>query len=776
MIKHFRKPQRLVFSYNCHTNCQPTVLSHFKTEQLSNGYISSLCKNYQHKEALQAFDFLRNNTHFSIWPSTYAHLISSCSSLKSFKLGRNIHYDLLKSGIQPDIRLYNHILNLYGKCGSLDDARKVFDEMSEHNVVSWTSMIAGYTQNCREKDAMEMYVEMRRSGVVPDQFAFGSVVRACVGLRDVELGKQLHADILKSEFGCELIPQNALVAMYTKFDQIGKAWLVFDKIVYKDLISWGSVIGGFGQQGYELEALQLFKEMLSLGVYCPNEFIFGSVFSACSSLFQFEYGSQIHGLGIKFGLGKNAYVGCSLCHMYAKCGSLQSAKTAFHQIDNPDLVSWNAFIAAFAYSGNSNESMSLFSQMRNFGFVPDSSTIRGLLCSFTSFATLYQGMQIHAYVNKKGLGVDIPVMNTLLTMYTHCSDLSDAFNIFDEMTSNVDLVSWNAILTACLHHNQPDDACRYLKLMHTSRYKPDRITLTNALSACALLASLERGCQIHDYAIKSGYKDETSISNGLIDMYTKCGAPSDARKHFETMDNPDVVSWSSLIVGYAQFGYGEKALELFRTMRNMGIKPNHVTFVGVLSACSHVGLLEEGCHYYETMETEHGVTPTREHCSCVVDILARAGRLREAENFISQMTFDPDIVVWKTLLAACRTRGDVDVGKRAAEKVLELDPSNSSAHVLLCNIYASTGSWDDVARVRKSMRSSGVRKDLAQSWIELRDRVHVFSVEDRLHPQMDEIYSLLETLWLQITRAAGGSILDQKVASLAIIQELIETL
>ncbi|KAF5198481.1 Pentatricopeptide repeat-containing protein [Thalictrum thalictroides] len=632
-------------------------------------------------------------------------------------------------------------------------------------------MIAGYTQNGREKDAMEMYVEMRRSGVVPDQFAFGSVVRACVGLKDVELGKQLHADVLKSELGCELIPQNALVAMYTKFDQIDKAWIVFDKIVYKDLVSWGSVIGGFGQQGYELEALEFFKEMLSLGVYCPNEFIFGSVLSACGGLFQSEYGSEIHGLSIKFGLGKDRYVGCSLCHMYAKCGSLESAKTAFHQIDNPDVVSWNAFIAAIACSGDSNESMSLFSQMRHLGFVPDGITISRLLSSFTSFATLYQGMQIHSYVIKKNLGVNVPVMNNFLTMYSRCSDFSDAVNIFDEMTSNVNLVSWNAILTACLHHNLPDEACRYLKLMQTSQYRPDQITLTSALNACALLASLERGCQIHDYAIKSGYEAETSISNGLIDMYTKCGSPSDARKHFETMDNPDVVSWSSLIVGYAQFGYGEKALKLFRTMRDMGIKPNHVTFVGVLSACSHVGLLEEGRHYYETMETEHGVTPTREHCSCVVDMLARAGRLREAENFISQMSFDPDIVVWKTLLGACRTCGDVEVGKRAAEKVLELDPSNSSAHVLLCNIYASTGSWDDVARVRKLMRSKGVRKDLAQSWIELRKRVHEFSVEDRLHPQMDEIYSLLETLWLQITTAAGGSVLDQKVALVEHLQE-----
>ncbi|KAF8378963.1 hypothetical protein HHK36_028389 [Tetracentron sinense] len=752
MIKNF-KPQRLLTSNNGYPNCQPTVLPIFKTEESSNDYISSLCKQNLFKEAVLTFDFLQNNTHFQIKLSTYAHLISACSSLKSLEHGRKVHDHLLKSRCLPDIILQNHILNMYGKCGSLKDARMVFDEMPERNVVSWTSMIAGYSQNFRDYDAIDLYIQMRRSGLMPDQFTFGSVVRACSSSHNIELGRQLHTHVIKSEFGPQLIAQNSLVAMYTKFDRISDASVVFARIPTKDLISWSSMIAGFRQLGYELEALCLFKEMLCLGVYYPNEFIFGSVFSACSSLLQSEYGKQLHGMSIKYGLGRDAFAVCSLSDMYAKCGSLDSAKISFYQIEKPDLVSWNAIIAGFAYGGDAKEAMSFFSQMRHSGLIPDEITVRSLLCACTSRATLCQGQQVHSYTTKRGFNLNVSVCNTLLTMYTKCSDLSDAFSIFEEMRSRVDLVSWNAILTACIQHSQVNKVFQLLKLMHSSQNKPDQITLINVLGACADIASLEMGNQVHGYALKTGLNVDISVTNGLIDMYMKCGALGSSRKLFGSMDNPDVVSWSSLIVGYAQYGYGEEALKLFRTMRSLGVKPNQVTFVGVLSACSHVGLVEEGCQFYRTMETDYGVVPSREHCSCVVDLLARSGHLREAESFINQMPFDPDIVVWKTLLAACKTRGNVEIGKRAAESILKLDPSSSAAHVLLCNIYASIGKWDDFARVRKLMKSRGVRKVPGQSWIEVKDKIHVFLVEDRSHPERDELYRVLQDLWLQMQEA-----------------------
>ncbi|XXG52070.1 hypothetical protein AAC387_Pa03g0480 [Persea americana] len=360
------KIQRIYFSSYAIPSKQPFIsASHFKTQQSSNDYISSLCKQKLFKEALHAFDFMQNNTHFEISLSTYAHLILACSSLKSLGNGKRVHAHLSKSGSQPDVVLHNHMINMYGKCRSLGDARQVFDAMPERNVVSWTSMISGYSQNSREREAVEMYLRMRCLGLEPDQFAFGSMIRACSGLDDLQLGRQLHCHVMKSEFGSDRIVQNALIAMYAKSDRIDDASDVFIRIETRDLISWGSMIAGFSQQGHELEALCLFKEMLSAGVYCPNEFIFGSVISACSGIFQLEYGKQAHGLSIKFGLGRDAFVGCSLSDMYAKCGCLDSTKKAFCQIDRPDTVSWNAVIAGFAYSDDANEAMFFFSQMRN---------------------------------------------------------------------------------------------------------------------------------------------------------------------------------------------------------------------------------------------------------------------------------------------------------------------------------------------------------------------------------------------------------------------------
>lgn len=750
MIKKLKSQVRLSFDYHSKPDFHPQKLQNLTTEQSSNEYIRSLCVQKRYKEALEAFGFVEKSTDFRINPSTYAHLISACSSLRSLEHGKKVHSHILTSRCDHDMVLQNHVLNMYGKCGSVKDALKVFNEMPQRNVVSWTSAISGCSQNGQDKNAMELYFQMRHAGFVPDQFTFGSVVKACSWVGDLWLGRQLHAHVIKSESDDHLIAQNALIAMYTRFGRIGDALHVFLRIAKKDLISWGSMIAGFSQLGYELEALHHFKEMLCQGGYKPNEFVFGSTFSACSSLLHPEYGRQVHGMCIKFGLGRDIFAGCSLCDMYAKCGFLESAKTAFSQIDSPDLVSWNAIISGFAGIGDANEAISFFTQMRYTGFIPNDATIISLLSACTSPSTIFQGRWIHSYITKLGLDSYVPVCSTLLTMYAKCSTLCDAFKVFEDVKSRADSVSWNAILTASMQHDQPEDVFRLFRKMLDSQIRPDHITLGNLLAACAVIASLEVGNQVNCFSLKSGLVMTVSVTNGLIDMYTKCGSLGTARKLFNLMENPDVVSWSSLIVGYAQSGYGKEALELFRTMKDFGIKPNVITFVGVLTACSHVGLVEEGWKIYRTMEMEHGISPTREHCACMVDLLARAGLLYEAEDFIKQMPFEPDIVVWKTLLAACKNRRNIVVGKRAAQNIVKIDPSNSAAHVLLCSIHASSGNWEDVARLRSLMKEMGVRKVPGQSWIEIKGRTHVFFADGTLHPEREKVHGLLEELWLQM--------------------------
>ncbi|KAJ8532889.1 hypothetical protein K7X08_015778 [Anisodus acutangulus] len=358
-----------------------------------------------------------------------------------------------------------------------------------------SQVVEGIARQPEENEALSLYFQMQQFGLTPDQFTFGSVIKACSNVNQVELGKQLHGHVIKSEHGSHLIAQNALIAMYTKFSQINEALIVFSRIKLKDLITWSSMIAGYSQLGYELEALSCFREMLSQGIYKLNEFVFGSIFNACKNLARAEYGRQIHGLSIKFGLSFDAFAGCAVTDMYARCGWLCSARTAFYQIGNPDLASRNALIAGFAYGGDPGEAISLFSQMRTLSLTPDDVTVRSLLCAFVSPSALFLGKQVHCYVIKSGFDLEISVSNTLLSMYANCSDLPDAHKIFDEIKYKADLVSWNAIITAFLQQRDSGQVFSLFRMMLLSSNKPDHITLVNMLGASGKVASLEIGDQ-----------------------------------------------------------------------------------------------------------------------------------------------------------------------------------------------------------------------------------------------------------------------------------------
>ncbi|KAG6519127.1 pentatricopeptide repeat-containing protein At3g53360, mitochondrial-like [Zingiber officinale] len=717
-------------------------------QQYVNDLISSLCKQYRFRDALGAFYSLPPHLH--LFPSTYATLFLACSDLRSLADVRRLHRHLVASPCLPDTILHNHILNAYGKCGAPDDARRLFDEMPNRNRVSWTSIISGCSQNSRDLDAVVLYLGMLRSGLHPDHFALGNVVRACSGLADVELGRQLHCHAVKSNCGGDKLVQNALVTMYARLDRIDDATLVFESIKEKDPVSWGSMIAAFAQQGYEMEALHLFREMICSGIHYPNEFHFGSAFSACGNIKNLQYGEQMHGICYKFGYERNEFAGSSLSEMYAQCGLLDRTKKVFNEIKMPDLVSWNSILSACSSLGLSDEAFQLFSEMRDIGVEPDDITIRCLLCACTDCDSLLKGEMIHSHAVKLGWDENIAVLNSLLMMHSKCAGLSTAIKLFEEMKDR-DRVSWNTILSACLQHQQSKEVFSFINLMQNSEFKFDQITLNAILNACADLAYLDMGSQVHAYALKVGLEFDTMVRNAIIDTYAKCGSLEDARKLFDLVgDRNDVFSWSSLILGYAQYGHAKESLELFWHMQSLGLKPNHVTYVSVLTACSHVGLIDQGLRYFNMMEIVHGIEPTKEHCSCVIDMLARAGRLNDAEKFINQMPFKPDVIMWKTILAACRIHGNAEIGRNAAESILRIDPQNSGAYALLCSIYSSSGSWDDVARLRKVMKSNSVKKLPGKSWIKLKGDVHSFIAEDTSHQQSEGIYEMLELLGLEM--------------------------
>eukprot|EP01018_Ginkgo_biloba_P005621 Gb_23018 [translate_table: standard] len=437
---------------------------------------------------------------------------------------------------------------------------------------------------------------------------------------------------------------------------------------------------------------------------------------------------------------------------YVKCGSVEDARQLFDKMPERDGVSWNAMIAGYASRGISKEALRLFWESHLTNVKPTHFTFTSVLSACASLPDLEQGKQVHVPIIKGGLELNVFVGCALLDMYAKCGNIEDAHRLFVRMPKG-DVVSWTTIIGGYVQNGHGEEALKLFFQMRWEDVKPNQFTFASVLSACANIAALEHGKQVHVHVIQSGFESNIFVSSALVDMYAKCGSIEEAHQSFGKMHRRDLVSWTLMIAGYAQNGQGCEALQLFEQMLQAGMKPNHITFICVLSACSHSGLVDEGLRYFDSMSQDHGIAPTADHYACMIDLLGRAGHLVEAENIISNMPYEPDGSMWRALLGACRVHGNMELGKRAAERLFELEPQNAATYVQLSHIYAAAGRWDEVAKLRKLIKERGVKKDPGCSWIEVKNRVHAFVLEDRSHPQTEEIYTALEELAKQMKEA-----------------------
>eukprot|EP01018_Ginkgo_biloba_P011555 Gb_34228 [translate_table: standard] len=537
----------------------------------------------------------------------------------------------------------------------------------EENLVSYgmDSDMNTVSKERRWEQALTILDLIDKGNVRANCSIYARLLHGCVHREALEEGRRVHAHIMNSAFNRNVFLLNTIISMYAKCGTVEDAREVFDKMAIRDMVSWTSMIAGYAQNQHGEEALQLFPSMQRAGMK-PNEFTFSSVLRACASLFALENGKQVHSNTIKSGFEFHVFVGSALVDMYAKCESIQDAHQLFDKMPERNVVSWNALIAGYAQIGNGEAALKLFWQMQHISM------------------------------------------------------------------------------------------------------QPTKFTFSSVLSACASIAVLDQGKWVHAHIIKTGCKLDAFVGNALIDMYGKCGSIRDARQVFDKLSRRDVVSWNAMITGCAQHGQGKEAVQLFEQMQLAGIKPNHITFLCVLSACSHAGLVNEGRLYFDSMSS-HGIIPKAEHYACIVDLLGRAGHMDEAEEFIKKLPVEPTAAVWGALLGACRVHGNMELGKRAAECLFELDPEDAGPHVLLSNIYAAAGRWDDVAKVRKMMRRSGVKKEPGCSWVELENTVHTFVVNDRSHPLTDRIYATLENLSRKMKEA--GYVADTNFVLLAMEEQ-----
>ncbi|KAM3362672.1 pentatricopeptide repeat-containing protein like [Capsicum galapagoense] len=486
---------------------------------------------------------------------------------------------------------------------------------------------------------------------------------------------------------------------------------------------------------------------------------------------------QTHGFMIHHGLDQDNFILSQFFHTCSALGFVNYAYSILTSNPNPNIDLHNTLISIFSRQQHlSDDAICLYKQARAIGLYPDTYSIPFVLNA--AVTCLITSRQIHCQAILTGLSNDVHVATSVVRIYSSFGCISDARKVFDEMR-NKDVGLWNAMIVGYVKAHDMDTA-KYLfdnmpeknvvswttviagyaqgnqfsqaigvfrKMMSVEGgAKPDEVTMLAALSACAHLGEHELGEWIHSYIIKHRLRRTVSLNNTLIDMYAKSGNVKKAVELFESMETRSVVTWSTVISALAVNGYGREALNMFSRMEMVGIRPNAVTLIAVLSACSHAGLVEEGRLYFKTMEEKHGISPDIRHYGCMVDLLGRAGYLDEAANMVKMMPFEANAAIWGSLLAAARSQGHVELGEQALQHLTEVEPHNSGNYSLVSNTYAALGRWSEARIARKIMRDTRIKKLPGGSFIKVKDTVNYFYSGDRSHSQCERMYRVLSLL------------------------------
>lgn len=565
--------------------------------------------------------------------------------------------------------------------------------------------------------------------------------------------KQFHAQHLKLPNSPNLNLTTKLVVSYAKFGDLDSAHVAFDHHLQdQDPFLFNSLIQAHIFNSLYQRSLRIYVQMLKKSI-SPNQFTFPLLFKACSSSFALSLGIQLHTHSIKFGFHLNPFVAVGLMDMYMKNGKTEIARLVFDTMSVRDVVTWNALLTGYSQNGMPEEALNLFHRMQkegvSIGFVAIASVISA--CSQLRF--LHLGTSVHSWVLKSGFGADVIVATALLDMYASSGDLGCANKLFEEMTAK-DLIAWNCLISCFAQNGLIKHAFEFFIEMQHAALKPNGSSLAGILPAVARSGALHLGKSCHCFIIRNSLESDEFVVTALMDAYAKCGDLVVARQLFNALPDRSIVAWSSMIMGYGSHGYGAEALTLFEDMQANDIKPNYITYIGILSACAHAGLVKEGQEYFQRMVDHHGIIPRVQHYTCMVDLFARAGLFNEAMDLINAMPMEPLPGTWGALLGGCRIHGHVELGRYAADRLFELNSTDPGFFVLLSNIYAASGMWSDVRKVRGLMRERGLRKPAGWSSIEISNKVHFFISGDMTHAESDEIYRKLGEVMEEI-RLAG---------------------
>ncbi|KAF8406992.1 hypothetical protein HHK36_006113 [Tetracentron sinense] len=555
--------------------------------------------------------------------------------------------------------------------------------------------------------------------------------------------KQIHAQMIKTGLFIDVFSASKIVA-FCALESSGSlhyARLVFTQIPNPTPFICNSIIRGYTNKNSPREAILFYREMIEEGL-TPDRFTFPSLFKSCGDL---NEGKQLHCHSTKFGVASDSYIQNTLMNMYSNCGSLVSAGRVFDKMLERSVVSWATMIGAYAQWDRPVEALELFRGMEFENMKPNDVTLVNVLTACAKARDLKMAKWVHEFIAENGIEFNVVLTTALMDCYCKCGCFSLARELFDRMPEK-NLFCWNIMINGHVEDSDYEEALLLFRKMQLKGLRADKVTMVSLLLACTHLGALELGKWLHKLIEKENIEVDVVLGTALVDMYAKCGNIESASKVFREMPQRDVMTWTALIVGFAMCGEGEKALKIFYEMQRSGVKPDAITFVGVLAACSHAGLVDEGYSHFDSMSNLYGIQPSIEHYGCMVDMLGRAGHIAKAEELISEMPMPPDYFVLGGLLGACRIHGNLEAAERAARQLLELDPENGGTYVLLSNIYSSLKKWDEAKRIREVMVERSITKPPGCSLIEVDGVVHEFVKGDMSHQRSSEIYEMLEDM------------------------------
>ncbi|XP_072964461.1 pentatricopeptide repeat-containing protein At1g71490-like [Typha angustifolia] len=629
-----------------------------------------------------------------------------------------------------------------------------------------------------------------------------SLLHLSASQRAFPQGIQLHAHVLCLGFHDHPSLVAKLTSFYSSLGLLSGAHSIVSNSTNLYALPWNFLISAYVRDGLSSNAIIAYKEMVGRGVV-PDCFTYPSVLRACSETLDLELGREVHRYIESCGMEWNLFAHNALVGMYVKCGELCVARKLFDEMLERDVVSWNSIISGYASKGMWKEAFELFERMREDGLDVNSVTWNTIVGGYmqmgdhekalglisqmigrgadVDFVTLVIGLNACSRIGSVRLGKEFhglavrilcdgieTVRNALITMYSRCKDMERAYLLF-QMAGNRSLITWNAMMAGFALSDQAEEASQLFRDLVESGLQPNYVTIVTYLALCARVANLQHGQELHCYITKYKFKGYRLLWNSLIDLYSKSGRILIARRVFNMMDDRDEVSYTSMIAGYGMQGDGISALKLFDQMIDFGIKPDHISMVAVLSACAHSGLVSEGEILHDKMVNLYRIRPQMEHYSCMVDLFARAGLLKKAEEILERTPFPPTAAMWAALVGACQVHGNTEIGERAARKLLDMRTENAGHYVLIANMYATAGCWEDLATVRTRMRDLGVRKAPGLAWADLGNGFHPFAVGDTSNPLAPEIYEVLEELSSQMRDAGNVKNLD-----LACVEGLLE--